>query len=142
MTNLMLDDVRILLVDDEPEMLDILSQFLREAGARVNVAHSARTALALIAADEPDVLVSDIGMAGEDGYWLIRAVRALPCDRRSVMAAIAMTGDVVTNSRARILNAGFDDLRGKPFDLDELAGLIARLAAIDARLSKVSGGRV
>ena len=133
MSNLLLDDVRILLVDDEPEMLDILDQFLRDCGAHVTVVHSARAALAAIVADPPDVLLSDIGMAGEDGYWLIRAVRALPCDSGGAVSAIAMTGDVVTNSLARILDAGFDELRAKPFELDDLADLIARLAAANNR---------
>ncbi len=133
MSNLLLDGVRILLVDDEPEMLDILDQFLRDCGARVTVVHSARTALAAIALTTPDVLVSDIGMPGDDGYWLIRAVRALPCDRGGAMVAIAMTGDVVTNSRARVLEAGFDEVCGKPFDLEDLADLIARLVAADTR---------
>jgi CheY-like chemotaxis protein len=129
----LLDDVSILLVDDEPEMLEILEHFLRDCGARVSVAHSARTALAAIALTTPDVLISDIGMPGDDGYWLIRAVRALPCDRGGATAAIAMTGDVITNSRERVLDAGFDEVRGKPFDLEELADLIARLVAADNR---------
>src|SRR5687767_7324594 len=129
----MLDDVRVLLVDDEPEMLDLLDQFLRDCGAQVTVVHSARAALAAIVADPPDVLISDIGMPGEDGYWLIRAVRALPRDGGGAVAAIAMTGDVVTNSRSRVLQAGFDEVRGKPFDLEDFAELIARLVAADSR---------
>ena len=128
-----LDDVRILLVDDEPEMLDLLDQFLRDCGAQVTVVHSARAALAAIVADPPDVLISDIGMPGEDGYWLIRAVRALPRDGGGAVAAIAMTGDVVTNSLGTIFHAGFDELCAKPFDLDDLADLVARLAATDTR---------
>ena len=127
----MLDDVRILLVDDEPEMLDLLDQFLRDCGAQVTVVHSARAALAAIVADAPDVLISDIGMPGEDGYWLIRAVRALPRDGGGAVPAIAMTGDVVTNSLGAIFQAGFDELRAKPFDLDDLADVVARLAAAD-----------
>ena len=133
MSNSMLDDVRILLVDDEPEMLDMLEQFLGDCGARVTIVHSARAALAAIVADPPDVLVSDICMPGEDGYWLIRGVRALPCDGGGAVAAIAMTGDVVTNSPSRIRHAGFDEVRGKPFDLEDLADLIVRLVAADAR---------
>jgi CheY-like chemotaxis protein len=132
-SNPTLDDVRVLLVDDEPDMLDILDQFLRDCGARITVVHSARAALAAIAADPPDVVLSDIGMPGEDGYWLIRAVRALPSDGGGSVPAIAMTGDVVTNSLARILYAGFNELRGKPFDLDDLTDLIARLAATHTR---------
>jgi CheY-like chemotaxis protein len=131
--NSSLDDVRILLVDDEPEMLDILDQYLHDCGARITVAHSARTALAAVMLDPPDILLSDIGMPGEDGYWLIRAVRALPCDAGGAVPAIAMTGDVVTNSRARVLQAGFDEVRGKPFDLEALVDLIARLVAADSR---------
>ncbi|MEX2148318.1 MAG: response regulator [Candidatus Rokuibacteriota bacterium] len=133
MSNLSLDDVSILLVDDEPEMLDFLEQFLRDCGARVSVAHSARTALAAIELATPDVVISDIGMPGDDGYWLIRAVRALPCERGGATVAIAMTGDVITNARERVLDAGFDEVRAKPFDLEELADLIARLVAADNR---------
>jgi CheY-like chemotaxis protein len=131
--NSSLDDVRILLVDDEPEMLDILDQYLRDCGARVTVAHSARTALAAVMLEPPDILISDIGMPGEDGYWLIRAVRGLPCDRGGSIPAIAMTGDVVTNSRERVLEAGFDEVCGKPFDLEAFAHLVARLVAADSR---------
>ena len=133
MSTSMLDDVRILLVDDEPEMLDLLDEFLQDCGAKVTVVHSARAAVAAIVADPPDVLISDIGMPGEDGYWLIRAVRALPCDEGGALAAIAMTGDVVTNSPGAVSQAGFDELRAKPFDLDDLAHLVARLAAVDTR---------
>jgi CheY-like chemotaxis protein len=132
-SNPLLDDVRILLVDDEPEMLDILEQYFRDCGARVTVAHSARTALAAIMLEPPDILVSDIGMPGEDGYWLIRAVRALPCESGGALPTIAMTGDVVTNSRSRVLQSGFDEVRGKPFDLEDFAVLIARLVAADTR---------
>ena len=128
-----LDDVRILLVDDEPEMLDLLDQFLRDCGARVTVVHSARAALAAIVAEAPDVLISDIGMPGEDGYWLIRAVRALPRGGGGAVPAIAMTGDVVTNSLGAIFHAGFDELRAKPFELADLADLVARLAVADTR---------
>src|SRR5688500_5986353 len=129
----MLDDVRILLVDDEPEMLDILEQYLQDCGARVTVAHSARTALAAVTLDPPDILISDIGMPGEDGYWLIRAVRALPCESGGAVPAIAMTGDVVSNSRARVLQAGFDEVGGEALDREDFVGLIARLAAADSR---------
>ena len=133
MSNSSLDDVRILLVDDEPEMLEILEQYLRDCGARVTVAHSARTALAAVMLDPPDIVISDIGMPGEDGYWLIRALRELPCDGGGAVPAIAMTGDVVTNSRSRVLAAGFDELRGKPFDLEGFADLIADMVAADNR---------
>ncbi len=133
MSNSALYDVHILLVDDEPDMLEILDQFLRDCGARVTVAHSARAALAAIAADPPDVFVSDIGMPREDGYWLIRAVRALAAEGGGAVPAIAMTGDAVTNSLDRVRHAGFDALRGKPFDLEDLADVIARLVAADDR---------
>jgi CheY-like chemotaxis protein len=132
-SNSSLDDVRILLVDDEPEMLDILEQYLHDCGAHVTLAHTARTALAAIMLDPPDVLISDIGMPGEDGYWLIHAVRALPCDAGGSVPAIAMTGDVVTNFRARVVQAGLDEVCGKPFDLEAFADLIARLVAADSR---------
>jgi CheY-like chemotaxis protein len=60
-------------------------------------------------------------------------VRALPCEGGGAVPAIAMTGDVVTNSRSRVLSAGFDEVRGKPFDLEDFAELIARLVAADNR---------
>jgi CheY-like chemotaxis protein len=132
-SNPSLDDVRILLVDDEPDMLDILEQYLHDCGARITVAHSARTALAALMLDPPDVLISDISMPGEDGYWLIHAVRALSCEAGGAVPAIAMTGDTVTNFRERVLQAGFDDVRGKPFDLEAFADLVARLVAADSR---------
>jgi hypothetical protein len=72
--------LHVVVVDDEEGPRALFSDILAMVGARVTVASSAREALAIIERDRPDVLVSDIMMPGEDGYWLIKAVRLLTSD--------------------------------------------------------------
>ena len=76
-----LDGVTVLIVDDDPAPLELYREVLTLAGARVRVATSARAALLMVQQEVPDAIVSDIMMPGEDGYWLIRALRELPAEK-------------------------------------------------------------
>jgi CheY-like chemotaxis protein len=122
-----LDNVKILLVDDEPRLSDILEQVLVEYGARVAVTDSARSGLAAFSTAVPDILISDINMPAEDGFWLIAAVRRLPPERGGRVPAIAVTGELAPDMRERVLNAGFQEMLTKPVDMDEVLRVIQRL---------------
>jgi CheY-like chemotaxis protein len=101
---------------------------LQSEGAVVIESESARAAFDLLRQERPDVLVSDLSMPGEDGYWLIAAVRALSTAHGGGTPAAAVTGRVTAQDRARVLRAGFQFHIAKPVDSDRLIGVVAILA--------------
>jgi len=123
-----LDGVRVMVVDDEADTRDLLSFSLRNYGAEVTALGSASEALAAIQQDKPDVLVSDIGLPGDDGYALIRQVRALDEDRGGRVPAAALTAYAKDEDRHRAIAAGFQAHVTKPVELAELASVVASLA--------------
>jgi CheY-like chemotaxis protein len=94
-------------LDDEADTREIFKVGIGQCGAEVVTAGSAREALATLEEARPDLLISDIGMPGEDGYELIRKVRALPAGRGGKMPAIALTAYARTEDRLRALRAGY-----------------------------------
>jgi signal transduction histidine kinase/CheY-like chemotaxis protein len=117
-----LQGIRVLLVDDEHIARELLRELLVEHGASVQTASSVTEAMAAIERSVPDVIVSDLGMPGEDGYSLLRRVRALPGgDRPHVIALTAYAG---AEERDRTREAGFDAHTVKPIDLDALLVMI------------------
>lgn len=121
--------IHVLVVDDEQGPRELFRDVLALAGAEVTVAASARAALQLIASEVPHVLVSDVMMPGEDGYWLIKAVRELTQrSEQHGLRAVAVTGNTVTHTCDRALGAGFDAHLGKPVNVDQLQATVARLA--------------
>ncbi|MBW4679948.1 MAG: PAS domain S-box protein [Microcoleus vaginatus WJT46-NPBG5] len=123
-----LDGLRVLVVDDEPDARDFLSTALQECGALVKTAGSVREAIAQIKQFNPNVLVSDIGMPQEDGYALIRQVRALDAERGEFLPAAALTAYARESDRRRALLAGFQLHVPKPVSPAELAAVVANLA--------------
>jgi CheY-like chemotaxis protein len=89
---------------------------------------SARNAFDVLRQERPDVLVSDLSMPGEDGYWLIAAVRALSIAQGGGTPAVAVTGHVTPEDRASVLRAGFQFHVAKPVDPHRLVGVVAILA--------------
>jgi signal transduction histidine kinase/CheY-like chemotaxis protein len=127
-----LRDVRVLLVDDDPESNEAARVVLDHRGAEVRVAASAAQALEIMQRWTPDVLVTDIGMPGEDGYALLRRVRAQPGAVAHV-PAIALTAYASVDDRVRVLSSGFQLHLAKPADLGEMTAAIASLAATSRR---------
>ncbi len=121
--------VRVVAVDDEPDGRAVLRRLLEDQGAIVRTAASAAEAAALVTAEVPDVLVSDIGMPGEDGYALIAALRRRPPAAGGRVPAVALTAYAQAADRDRALAAGFDAHLTKPVDPAQLAATIAALAA-------------
>jgi len=122
-----LGGLRVLVVDDEPDTCDVLEAVLREAGAEVRTCRSAAAALAEIETWWPDVLLSDIGMPGEDGYALIRSIRVQEAQHGRAIAAVALTAYARLEDRRKALSAGFQMHVPKPIDGDELIAVVARV---------------
>jgi CheY-like chemotaxis protein len=121
-------NLNVLVVDDDADTLEALRQLLEQAGARVSVAASTAEAFAVVRRAPPDVLLSDIGMPGEDGLSLIRRVRRLdPASGGSVPAA-ALTAYTQEEDRQRALQAGFQVFLAKPVDPATRTAAVARLA--------------
>jgi len=124
-----LDGLRILVVDDDRDAIDLASAILADAGAYVKSAASAREAFATVLAWRPDVLVSDIEMPEEDGYMLIRKIRALHKQDGSELPAIALTAYGRPQDRVLALTAGYNMHVRKPVDPAELTTIIAGLVS-------------
>jgi len=122
-----LDGLRILVVDDEPDTLEMLRFGLSQCGAQVSAAGSAAEALVALAGGGCDVLISDIGMPGVDGYELIRRVRALPAERGGRVPAVALTAYARIEDRLQALRSGFHMHVPKPVELAELVTVTASL---------------
>ena len=120
-----LDDLTILVVDDEADTRELLKQGLEYCGAKVRVAGSAAEALDELEKELPDILISDIGMPGSDGYDLIRRVRRLPAAKGGKIAAIALTAYTRIEDRLQALRAGYDMHVPKPVELAELVAVAA-----------------
>jgi CheY-like chemotaxis protein len=114
-----LENLHVLVVDDEAETRELLTFVITQCAAHVTAAESAAHALSKLSERPFDLLVSDIGMPGEDGYSLIRRVRALPSDRSGV-PAIALTAYARGEDRTNALRAGFNMHLAKPIDPNEL----------------------
>jgi signal transduction histidine kinase len=122
-----LEGLRVLLVDDEEDARGLLTEVLQGHGAQVIAVASAAEALREIQARPPDILVSDIGMPGEDGYSLIRKVRALTRNQRLIPAA-ALTAYARREDRTMAMMAGFQAHIAKPVEPAELLVVVATLA--------------
>lgn len=123
-----LDGVRVLVVDDEPNASEALMVLFQSCGADACFAGSAAEALLLFESWRPDILVSDIAMPGEDGYSLIRKVRARGPQRGGTIPAVALTAYAKVEDRVSILSAGFQMYLSKPADPTELVAVVASLA--------------
>ena len=125
-----LDGLRILIVDDDADIRDLLTYTLEVCGAEVMAAASADEAIsALTESSTPmDILISDIGMPDEDGYALLRRVRALEPENGGGIPAIALTAYARTQDRRAALLAGFQSHVAKPVEAAELIAVIANLA--------------
>lgn len=134
-TSGILNGVKVLVVDDQSDVREIMELLLEEYDAQVKTAGSVEDAIAAFAAFQPDVLISDISMPIQDGYDLIRQIRAMvaeqagkiPALSQAMPKAIALTGYAGDEDRDRALAAGFHLHLSKPVDAAELMALVAKL---------------
>ena len=118
-----LEGLRLLVVDDQEGLPEMLSLFMTRNGVNVRWAKSAVEALDLVIRWNPQLLVSDVMMPDEDGHWLIKQVRSLKSEQRGI-TAIAVTGGYDREERQRILSSGFDACLAKPIHPEELIKFI------------------
>ena len=123
-----LDGVRVLFVDDEADIREVTSQLLQEAGAQVWLASTAEAALTAVAEALPDVIVSDIGMPGMDGYEFMRRLRLLPAAQGGCTPAVAFTAFSQPEDRDHALAAGYQRHLGKPATAQVLLQTLAELS--------------
>lgn len=120
--------VRIVVVDDEPDMRDLVQALFAEREAEVVVASSAGEAFDRVGETGPQLLVSDLAMPGEDGFSLIQRLRAKESREGTVrLPAVAVSAHARLEDRERALRAGFDAHVPKPLDIDSLFALVERL---------------
>ena len=122
-----LDGLKILIVDDEPDTRDMLKAGLSRCGAEVVTAASASDAFAALEAELPGLIISDIGMPGEDGYELIKRLRGMPGKAGGKIPAIALTAYARVEDRMNALRSGYQMHVPKPVDLAELVAVAASL---------------
>lgn len=118
---------RVLVVDDEVDARDFYTTVLEDCGASVTAVASVSDALEALRRQRPDVLLSDIGMPIEDGYALIRQVRALESEQGGRLPAIALTAYAMEVDRQQALAAGFQKHLPKPIEPEELVTVVAHL---------------
>ena len=123
-----LEGLHVLVVEDEEDTREMLRTLLTSRRARVSVASSVKEGLDMLVRLSPDLLVSDIGMPGEDGYALIRGVRELPEHSGGRIPAVALTAFARAEDRTRALLAGFNSHVPKPVEPMELFAVLVSLA--------------
>jgi len=127
-----LSGIRVLVVDDETDARDLVRRILEGQGAAVTTVASGEEALRALRKAHLDVLVSDVGMSGMDGYQLMRRVRAGDTAQRRI-PALALTAFARAEDRKKAMLAGYQTHLAKPFDIAELvvivAGLVGRTEA-------------
>lgn len=122
-----LDGLRVLVVDDEADIRELLKQILTEYGSEVVAVASANAAISALS-EQTNILVSDISMPGEDGYALLRRVRSLSPERGGQVPALALTAYARMEDRRNAFLAGFQSHIAKPVEPDVLIAAIANLA--------------
>jgi CheY-like chemotaxis protein len=123
-----LGGLRVLVVEDDPDIRELLASILTQAGAVVESAESAARGFDTFCGFRPQLLVSDIGMPLEDGYSFIRRVRALGADAGGLIPSIALTAFTSDSDRAQAMRAGFTLHMGKPVEAIELVCAVRTLA--------------
>ena len=125
-----LSGLRVLVVDDHVDTLDMMRVALELCGAAVMVSNSAREGLQAIEESGPDLVLSDLAMPEEDGFWLLGQVRSMQGQARGELPVIAVTAHARRYGYEEILRAGFDGLIRKPVDpvslCDDLRGFFRR----------------
>ena len=120
--------LKILIVDDERDSREILSRILRRCGADTEIAPNAEAGVQAFQAARPNVIISDIGMPGEDGYMFIRRVRAAEGPSKQNVPAVALTAFARADDRRKALLAGYQVHLAKPVIPSELIAVVATLS--------------
>lgn len=125
---LALAGVRALVVDDDHDSRELVTEVLRSRGVHVTAASSAEECLAALDREVPDIILSDIAMPEQDGFELLRRVRQRPEALGGNVPAVALTAYARAEDSERSLISGFQVHLAKPIDAEELVSTVARLA--------------
>jgi PAS domain S-box-containing protein len=134
-----LDGVRVLLVEDAEDARELIALLLRERGAEVRAVTNGREAMEELEQSLADVLVSDIGLPGEDGHMLLKRIRAWAEAKDQWIPAIALTAYAGAEDARRAYRAGFQVHLAKPLEPEVLVESVARLAARDGGTGSRAG---
>lgn len=129
-----LSGVRVLVIDDQADARDLFTFALEQYKADVRVCCSAGEAFSEFLSWKPDVIVSDIGLPGEDGYELMERIRALDEEHGGRTPALALTGYASAVDQAKAFAAGYQSHLAKPVGIKELAGVVAKLSGKESRI--------
>jgi CheY-like chemotaxis protein len=129
-TEALIRGLRVLVVDDDPDARELLEEVLAAQGVFVETAESAGSGFEALQRFRPDVLVSDIGMPGEDGYSFMQRIRRLSAADGGSTPAIALTAYTRAEDRTKALAAGYSKHIGKPVNHDDLRAAIANLGRL------------
>jgi CheY-like chemotaxis protein len=135
-----LEGVKVLVVEDDRDTLDLVRRVLEEHRAEVLTAGTATKALEILATARPDVLVSDLGLPETDGYELIRRIRGMGADSGGRIPAVALTAFARSEDRTRALRAGYQTHLAKPIEPAELVAAVASFAALAVSRRKEASG--
>ena len=119
--------LHVLVVDDNDDTRDVLQAVLEADGAIVSTAHSSNAALMALDAEQPDVMLIDIGMPIMNGFELVRQIRRRPVDSGGRVPAVALTGYISAEDRASAVEAGFQAYLTKPVDERALVDAVSLL---------------
>jgi CheY-like chemotaxis protein len=125
-----LEGVRILLVEDDDDIRELLRIALESRGAVLTAVDGTKAAITVLEKQTPDIVISDITMPGENGHALMRKVRGLPLTRGGRIPAIALTALDTREARVASRNAGFHYHLTKPVDAGKLVGIVADLVRL------------
>ena len=120
-------NLRIIVVDDVSDSKDLLQIHLEQNKAKVAAFDSAKTALQAIEDFQPNLIISDVFMPEEDGYWLIEQINQRNSASKNYLPAIAITAAAKNEDRERLMAAGYDGYLAKPIMLEDLNTLIDKL---------------
>ena len=121
------DGIHLLIVEDDTDSREMLKIMFGQDEMRVTAVSSAAEGFETIKKERPDILISDVGLPGEDGYSLVRRVRQLAPEAGGQIPAIALTGYASLQDRERALEAGYQEHLSKPVDIDALFELVKKL---------------
>jgi signal transduction histidine kinase/CheY-like chemotaxis protein len=121
--------IHVLLVEDDDDSREMLEVMFGQHDIKTSAVSSAAEALEAVPRLNPDVLISDVGLPGEDGYSLMRKIRQLPTDQGGAVPAIALTGYVSQQDRSRAFEVGYQEHMSKPVNIDKLLDMVLTLGA-------------
>ena len=128
--NQFLKEIKILLVEDDPDSREVLQLLLEQSGAQVESAESASKALNLLQKSQsnlPNVIISDLAMPDEDGYSLLSRIRKLPTEKGGKIPALALSAFATRENKQKAFDAGFQKYHTKPFEPDGIVQDILQL---------------